>query len=127
MINNCTNNLSDLPEKILIDAEFDYTDGEIVKLYRRNKRTSLITGKDNEKQANYMFRVITDKFGETWRITRIRDNDGEMVCNSMRCDNDKGCQDNSNNVFTIPTKDDHKNPFTVMQDFLINCECAGSS
>lgn len=126
MINNCTNNLSDLPEKILIDAEFDYTDGEIVKLYRRNKPTSLVSGKDNEKQANYMFRVITNKFGDNWRVTRIRDNDGEMICNNMSCENDTICQDNSENVFNISTMDDHNNPFTVKLDFLIKCECGGS-
>lgn len=45
IINDCTNNMTELPDKLYIEARFNYTDGEVHELSRNNKATNPVPGK----------------------------------------------------------------------------------
>lgn len=126
MINDCTNNMTDLPDSLNFTGIFHYKDGERHELERLGKETNPSNGSSNEKNAMFMFRVDTNKFGYSWEITSITRASGDPVCGSMECSDGKKCTDTAENDFIFPTQDGEENPTVLSKHFTIRCECKES-
>lgn len=122
IVNNCTNNMSDMPETLDYKATFHYTDGEKHELSRIGKAVNPVKGTVNEKFSMFMFRVETNKFGDNWEITSISRSSGGGVCSLIECTTGAGCMNTTENNLIIPAEDPETKSTNISKHFTYTCE-----
>lgn len=123
MINRCTNNQADLPDKVLVDVDLICTDGTQYNRSRRDIPTNPVAGANNQKEAMYDFTVRTNLTADKWKFNKIKRDSGTEICNLISCPGGQHCRDTSSNVRTVAANDGDANPTEVTKDFTFDCRC----
>ncbi len=123
MINECTNNQNDLPDKLLVEVDLVCTDGTKYNRIDRTIVTIPVAGANNQKDAKYEFDVKTNLIGDKWKIKRVRRDSNVQICNLISCPGTQNCRDTASNTYTVAATDGDADPTTVTHDLRFHCKC----
>jgi hypothetical protein len=123
LINNCTNNLTDLPDNVLVEADLIYMNGDSDNFIKYDFHALPVIGANNQKEASYEFSVTTSNTATNWKIKRITRDSGVEICNQINCQSGQNCIDSATKTYTTPANDGDSDPTSVTNNVRFDCEC----
>jgi len=120
MVNDCSGDIDDLPDRIRMVFVIHYTDPNAQPDQVEKQFDAVPTGQV-EKTAEYRFESETNLTIDYWEYKEIRRN-GETVCPPIECESGFVCRDHGQKVhrITLPAGETE-----ATKDWMISCGCQG--
>lgn len=125
MVNDCTGNIADLPDKVKVIVELHFTDTTVTPSRFDEDFAAKKSGAAS-KDAKYSFSSgVTNLEATHWEVTDILRSNAVSICaDIMPCpDASQVCRNRATRVDRIPIP---SGDTAVTQDFSINCSCGAS-
>jgi len=123
MINDCSDEIGDLPDTIRIKGKLHFTSAIEPPEEFDNLQIPAAAINASTKEATHTFEVTTSHIAKEWKIELIKRNTGQEICDPIDCEGTPVCRDVGQitaNAYTIPVASGQR---VVTADYTYRCSC----